>query len=122
MNVLDGVSTVLAQYMPQLRTLLALVLVDVVLGIALAVKKGQFSWYETARFYQTNVVPLLIGWVAFAFLVRVAVPETMGGASYLASEVIVNVAWGAGVMRVASSVVKSAKEIYGEFFPDEAKE
>jgi len=108
---------VLSAFGTQIQTLLALIAADVILGVALAIKRGQFSFHELARFYQTSVLPLLVGWAAFAILARAAVPSTMGDYAYIASDTVVTAAWLAAVARVVSSIVTNAKQIYGEMFP-----
>lgn len=100
----------------RVQTLLALIVVDVVLGIALALKRGEFDWRELARFYQTGVIPLLVGWVAFAVLVKVGVASELGDWGYLASEGIVTAAWLAAVGKLVNSVLGNMRELYGEVF------
>lgn len=100
----------------RIQTLLALIVVDVVIGVGLAIKRGEFRWRELARFYQTNVIPLLVGWVGFAVLVKLGVSSEMGDWGYLASEGVVTGAWLAAVGKVVSSVLGNVRELYGEVF------
>ena len=108
---------VISAFGAQIRTLAALIAADVIIGVALAIKRREFSFYELARFYQTSILPLLVGWAAFAVLARAAVPAEMGEAGYLASDVVVTAAWLAAVARIASSIVSKARDIYGDAFP-----
>jgi len=57
--------------------IVGLVVADLVLGIAAAIKAGVFRWSEVGRFYQTNVAPYLIGYVVLRLLVDI-VPDLSG--------------------------------------------
>jgi hypothetical protein len=48
--------------------LLALIVLDVVLGVMRAVKQGYFNWARVGDFYRTMIVPKLGSWVAMAAL------------------------------------------------------
>ena len=108
---------IIAVFGPQIQTLLALIAADVILGVALAIRRGSFSFYELARFYQTSVLPLLVGWAAFAILARAAVPDTMGESAYLASDAVVTAAWLAAVGRLVSSILTNARALFGPAIP-----
>ena len=111
------VLNIIAVFGPQIQTLLALIAADVILGVALAIRRGSFSFYELARFYQTSVLPLLVGWAAFAVLARAAVPDTMGESAYLASDAVVTAAWLAAVGRLVSSILTNARALFGPASP-----
>ncbi len=71
---LANLPTILGQH---LATILGLVFMDVVIGIALAVKTGLFDWNEVAEFYNTNVLPYVIGYVAVAGGLFFIAPELL---------------------------------------------
>jgi len=42
---------------PVVATLFGLIALDVLLGVAVALRTGYFEWRKVAQFYQTNVIP-----------------------------------------------------------------
>lgn len=48
----------------QLRVLLGLIGLDLALGVAAAIRRGEFDWEEVGRFYQTAVLPGVLGYLA----------------------------------------------------------
>lgn len=51
-----------------LAVLVALVFVDTLLGVAIALRKGEFSLGELPRFLATEVLPYLVGLAGLVFL------------------------------------------------------
>jgi hypothetical protein len=65
-----NVETILQDFFTDPRTLaiFALILADVLLGIAAALKTAQFQWTVLANFYRTNIMPYVLGYlVAWLF-------------------------------------------------------
>ncbi len=60
-----------------LATIMGLIFMDVVIGVALAVKSGVFEWRSVARFYNSNVVPYVIGYAAVAGGLLFIAPELL---------------------------------------------
>ena len=60
-----------------LATILGLIFMDVVIGVALAVRLGFFEWRAVAQFYSTNVVPYVIGYIAVAGGLLFIAPELL---------------------------------------------
>jgi hypothetical protein len=56
----------------QLYTILGLIAVDFVMGVAAAIRNGEFDWSRLAEFYRTNVMPYGLGYfclyVVFAYV------------------------------------------------------
>ena len=50
---------------PRVRTILGLILLDVILAVAAAIKAKVFEWRRLAEFYRTMVVPYILGYLAF---------------------------------------------------------
>ena len=113
------VATVLAE-MPvgQLLTLLGLILLQVILAVALAIRNKKFEWQKLADFYQTKVVPYVIGWLAFVFVVRLISTDLLGPTySVLVGD---GVTWGSWLIVVSSlgaRIVETAKDLYGSLLP-----
>jgi len=71
---LGNLPVILGQH---LATILGLIFMDVVIGVALAVRLGVFEWREVARFYGSNVLPYAIGYIAVAGGVLFIAPELL---------------------------------------------
>lgn len=101
---------------PQVSALLALIVCQVLLSVALALKQRKFQWSKLADFYLRYVVPLLIGWLAFAVLVRFASSEVLGPTYGPAvSEGLSWAAWLSVVGTLFSRIGSAAKQLYGQF-------
>lgn len=57
--------------------LLALIALDLLFGVALAIKLKVFDWKKLGDFYRTTVVPNVIGWLAIYFVVSTATALSM---------------------------------------------
>ncbi len=60
-----------------LATIMGLIFMDVVIGIALAIRERRFHWSVVASFYSTNVLPYVIGYVAVAGGLLFIAPELL---------------------------------------------
>lgn len=58
----------IAAYGPPVTLLVLLIVVDLTLGVASALKRRVFEWKKVGDFYTTNVLPKLIGWIALTIL------------------------------------------------------
>lgn len=59
-------------------TLFILLLVNVILGFAVALKQLTFDWRKLVNFFQSDVLPKIIGWTAISFLAWFISPELLG--------------------------------------------
>ncbi len=86
----------LKTYLWLLAGLVLLIVVDVLAGVAAALRTKKFNWTKLGDFYYTMIVPMLLGWLAFSLLVFVltnvtgfppeigqAVATGVNGVSYL---------------------------------------
>lgn len=97
----------------RMTTILALIAADVIMGIALAINKGEFEWKETLRFYKTNVGPYLLGYLAFAILVKFANLELLGDYQVIAEEGTITIVWLFIVKAIGiDSFYQNAKELF----------
>lgn len=107
---------------PQIVALLAMIAAQVLLAVALAVRQGVFEWRKLADFYRTMVIPMLIGWVAFAILAKFAGNGVLGPTyGDMAAEGVTGLAWLAVVASLGSKIATTVKELYGELSPFKAK-
>lgn len=92
----------------QVRTLLGLIVLDVLSGLASAIKRGAFRWKVLANFYGTNVVPYLLGYLAAYVSIKVILPPDNG----ILSDSLVTVAWGALTGTLLNSIYSNLSELY----------
>lgn len=60
-----------------LATIMGLIFMDVVIGVALAVKDKRFAWNAVASFYSSNVLPYGIGYIAVSGGLFFIAPELL---------------------------------------------
>ena len=115
------VATVLAELpVEQLVTLLGLILLQVILAVALAIREKKFELQKLADFYQSKVVPYVIGWLAFVFVVRLISTDYLGEYSGLVGDGVTWLSWLAVVSSLAARIVDTAKDLYGNLLPFKA--
>jgi len=92
----------------RLYVIVALIGLDVVLGVAVAIKMGVFQWVELGRFYKTMVAPNVIGYLALYVVFRLlpdALDELIGvGPAEMTAQVLVTAAFGVIVVNLGASI------------------
>lgn len=102
----------------QLLTLLGLILLQVILAVALAIREKVFDWKKLADFYRVMVGPFVIGWLAFVFLVRLISVDQLGPEySTLVGDGATWLAWLAVVTSLGARILETIKNLYGNLFP-----
>jgi len=91
----------------RLQTLLALIALDVLMGIAAALKSKQFQWAEIGRFYSSTVVPVFVGYAALRATLPFIASELLGPGGEWLTEGLATAFWLAGVATLIASVAKS---------------
>ena len=98
----------------QITTLTGLIVLDVVLGIAKSIRTNQFEWKKLSNFYQTNVLPYLLGYMVFYFVVGYVIPlDKLGNLGDLVNESTVTLAWATLVIKLGSSIKDNFTALYG---------
>ena len=77
MDILAFLANLPAILGQHLATILGLIFMDVVIGVALAAKEKRFQWNAVASFYSTNVLPYGIGYLAVAGGLLFIAPELL---------------------------------------------
>jgi len=95
---------------PQLVTLFFLILVNFLLGVAVAVKLGNFDFSELGRFLQTEIVPKIIGWGGLKLLFTYG-SEGLGEFAGMLSNGLVDAVWGALVLALIGDILKKIGEL-----------
>lgn len=93
----------------RVQTVVGLITADLLFGIAAALKKGEFDWKKTANFFQTNVAPYVIGYLAYFVAARLVVGELLGEYAYLVGEAAHYVIWAAIVASLANDIISHLK-------------
>lgn len=97
----------------RITTIMGLIAADVIMGVALAMHKKEFSWKEFLRFYRTNVGPYLLGYLAFDILVKTVTPELLGEYKVIVEEATITAVWLYIVKSIGiDSFFVNAKELY----------
>jgi len=105
------VAAALEQYRPQLVTLFGLILADLLLGAAVAVRAGVFEWRKLADFYRVQVAPVLIGWLGVTLSLYLVTPALLGEAAGGINALVANALWGSAVASVGASALQSLSEL-----------
>ena len=113
---LSNIPAILGQH---LSTILGLIFLDVVLGVAVAVKRGRFEWRAVGTFYKTNVLPYILGYVAVSGAALFVAPELIAGEAGDALGLVISwLGFGAIVGQLLfGSIVGNAKALFAQRFP-----
>lgn len=97
---------------PRVLTVLGLIVLDFVLGVAAALRTNTWDWKKVANFYQTNVLPFILGYLAF-YVAANLIPdfELLGEWSYLVGEGALLVAWGAILASLCNDIVSHIRAL-----------
>lgn len=97
----------------QLKTLIGLIVLDLVLGVAAALRTGTFEFGKLGNFYKTNVIPYVLGYLAFYVVVSYVIPvEALGDLGEPINEAAVTLAWATLVGSLVSSIAKNFTALY----------
>jgi len=104
----------------RVMTILGLILLDVLLAVAAALRTGQFEPKRLADFYRTMVVPYVIGYLAFYLVSTYFIKdvELLGPYADVVGEGMVWMAWLALVGTLGAAVFKNVKALAYKI-PDE---
>lgn len=117
-GILDQIWLVIQTYSKHALALVGLILLDVLLGVAVAIREKTFDWTKLGDFYLTMVLPMLIGWVGFIIITNLASKEVLGeDYGVIVGEVVIWASWLAVVATIGKSIVLNAKALYGSTLP-----
>ena len=104
---------------PRVKTLAGLIVLDIVFGIAAAIRTGEFKWAEVLAFYTTMIVPYLMGYLGLYISAKyLLVGAWLGEWTDLAGEAFRTLAWGVLVYALAKSIVRNGKELGYSFMKE----
>jgi hypothetical protein len=79
---------------PQMKLIAGSIFVDLGLGIARALRGGEFEWAHVANFYKTNVLPYVLGYLVLHLAISFMIPpDALGGMGAYLSPGLVNACW-----------------------------
>lgn len=117
-NVLDQIWLVIQSYAKHALALVGLIILDVLLGVAVAIREKDFDWSKLGDFYLSMVLPMLIGWIGFIVITNLATTEVLGPVyGVIVGDVVIWAAWLAVVATIGKSIVLNAKDLYGTMIP-----
>jgi len=90
----------------KITAILGLIAADVILAVAVAIKDKRFDWQQLADFFQTMIVPKLLGWLAASVLARFVSSEYLIPPFDVLGPGIDTIAFTAVVVSLASSIIK----------------
>lgn len=93
---------------PRTLTLATLIAVDLVLGIAAALRNGQFDWQYVGTFYRTNVLPFLLGYGLIYGIAQGGVGVLLGP---LWGEICATVGVGPAILNLGASIAAHLQQI-----------
>ncbi len=98
----------------QLMLIIALIVGDVILRFAAALRSKDFDLLKVAGFYRTMVLPMLVGYLGLSVIVRFAAPqaEWLGEYKALVSDGIQNFALYAIVATLGRSIVGNLAALF----------
>lgn len=97
----------------QFKTIAGLILADFGLGVAKALRVGDFEWTKLAAFYRSNVMPYVLGYMVLYGAVQFVIPaEAMDGLGETINQATVTLAWGALVGTLLASIGDNIKILY----------
>lgn len=101
---------------PQVKTLLALIAIDILTGVSKALKEGEFDLCKISQFYMSMVIPYLIGYASLAIFIPFAIPDFLGPYREVFSEGLINALWLMTVGSLGSSIHRNLEAVFGEGF------
>jgi hypothetical protein len=97
----------------QVKVLVGLIVLDLLLGVASALKAGVFELGKLANFYKTNIIPYVLGYLALYIVINYIIPpESLGDLGEPINEVAVLLAWATLVGSLVSSISKNFTALY----------
>jgi hypothetical protein len=95
--------------------LLGLIILQVVLGVSLAIKTRVFEWKKLGDFYTTYIIPFVLSWLAFAFVSGMGIASIIDApANMYVSLTLVGMVYAAIVIKLITKIRETAVALYGD--------
>jgi hypothetical protein len=97
----------------QVKVLAGLILIDIALGVAAALRRGEFDWHKLADFYRTMILPYILGYLAFYLAVEYIIPtDSLGSAGNIINQATITLAWMTLVSTLVASIQANFSLLY----------
>ena len=114
MNSMDKLAELVLAFFadPFVRAIIGLVVLDFLLGVASALRTREFDLARLADFYTSNVLPYILGYLAFYIATKLIVdPAVLGDWANIVGEGAIKVAWAAIVATLGKSIYENIKKL-----------
>jgi len=96
---------------PRVQTIAGLIILEVFLAVAGAVKEGKFEWRRLADFYRTMVIPYLLGFLGFFLAGKFITLSLLEPYDAIVGEGAIWLAWITVIFNLAADIYAKAKEL-----------
>jgi hypothetical protein len=100
-------------FLSQVMAILGVIMLDWSLGVALAVRDKKFEFKMLADFYRSQIMPKLIGWVAFTTVLKLAAYFAVGDLSAAVPLSIAGLCFAIVMVALVADVATKAKDLLG---------
>jgi|Deesub1362A_J573_1020465.scaffolds.fasta_scaffold03070_9 hypothetical protein len=111
MEYLTWLEVILRAFGAEIVMILGLVAADVLSGIGAALARKEFDWRRVADFYESNVIPKLIGWLALVVVSRTVVADLLPPDYSFLAPGVEYAGFAAVVIALGSSIVDNLRDI-----------
>ena len=95
----------------RVQTLAGLIILEVFLAVALAIKKNEFAWRRLGDFYRTMVIPYLLGFLGFFLAGKFITLSLLAPYDTIVGEGAIWLAWMTLLFNLAGDIYAKAKEL-----------
>lgn len=95
----------------RVQTLAGLIILEVFLAVAAALKKNEFEWRRLADFYRTMVIPYLLGFLGFFLAGKFITLSLLDPYADIVGEGAIWLAWITLVFNLVADIYAKAKEL-----------
>jgi hypothetical protein len=99
------------EFIDMALVLLGLIVIDLMFGVALAIRTHVFEWHKIADFYGSTVLPNLLGWLTVHVVVSLATALAVSALLDAIKPVIDLGFYGIVVVALIAQIVIKGKEI-----------
>lgn len=96
---------------PKVRTVIGLVVAEILVGIGGALRRGDYQWRKLLQFYRTNVVPYIVIYAGIYVGVQLVAPSLMGDYAGVISKATLALVWAVIVYNLVMSVVATLESM-----------
>ncbi len=110
-QLLDVIVEVLNSW--QVKVTGGLIIIDIVLAIAAALRGGKFDFAKLAAFYKTMILPYVLGYIVLYVVITFVIPaDQLGAIGDPVNEAAVTVAWSFLLLTLLKSITANFNRMY----------